>query len=89
MNETNTTTEDWASMTREAQVAAALNALALADGWTGWAGRISDVPSATDWLVDHDHQIQHWAAVNRILSRYVCEDISIQDACAELQRVLG
>ena len=82
MNDTTTT--------RETEVAAAINELALVGDWGGWEGRSSDVPSATDWLVDQDFgQIHKWAKVNRILSRYVCGGMSARAADAALLRVLG
>ena len=87
MNDTITITD------RAEEEAAALMALAIADGWAGpfpaLRGRIGDVPSATDWLCDHDHQIAAWNAVHSILSRYVAGGISIADARVALDRVLS
>ena len=83
MNDTTTTTD------REAHERATLAELALADGWTGWHGRIGDVPTATDWLCAAANQITAWTNVNSILSELVAGSISIADARRDLGRVLS
>lgn len=85
MDDTTTTT----TTEREAQERATLAELALADGWTGWAGRIGDVPTTTDWLCAGANQITAWGAVNSILSELVAGSISIADARRDLGRVLS
>lgn len=85
MDDTTTTT----TTDRDTHERATLAELALADGWTGWAGRIGDVPTTTDWLCAASHKIKAWTVVNSILREVVAGSISIADARRDLGRVLS